>query len=285
VTAGERALPAGLRARVLDASSRARPAGRTVPAVPDISPAEAFSRAADALSLTLGALGAGDWGRPAIRDLDVQGLVGHLTGVESDLRRCLSGDPEAGAADHVKSTQPAADRQAGRQPAQTIAEWRQAVDETLALVATVGLDESVTLYGVRLPVGALLVVRAFELWTHENDIRRACGLPATAPDAPTLALMTRLAASLLPLVMAHAVPGRRTTLHLVLTGAGGGTWDVAAGEESLPGPERLAIVADAVEFCRLVANRARPAELDLHITGDHGTATGILTAATALALD
>ena len=33
------------------------------------------------------------------------------------------------------------------------------------------------MHGMHLPLGALLVVRAFELWTHDNDIRRAAGLP------------------------------------------------------------------------------------------------------------
>jgi hypothetical protein len=107
---------------VLDASRRARAAGEPVPEVPAISPAEAFSRAADALYRTLSALESAAWSRPAIRDLDVQGLVGHLTGVEDDVRRCLAGDPAVSLAGHVESTQAAAARQAGRDPAQTLAE-------------------------------------------------------------------------------------------------------------------------------------------------------------------
>lgn len=285
MTATERALPAGLRARVLDASRQARAVGRAVPEIPEISPVDAFSRAAEALYRTLGALADDDWHRPALRDLDVQGLVGHLTGVESDLRLALSGDPRVGVAEHVKSTQAAAERQAGRPVAQTLAEWHEAVRQTLTLAGTAGLHDVITLHGVPLPVYAWLVARAFELWTHENDIRRACGLAASVPDAPTLAQMTRLAAGLLPVVLSQAVPGRRTSLHLVLTGTGGGTWDVEAGDAGLPESGLVCIVTDSVGFCRLVANRADPAELDLYITGDRGTATGILTAATALALD
>jgi hypothetical protein len=44
-------------------------------------------------------------------------------------------------------------------------------------------------------------------------------------------------------------------------------------------------VTGAVGFCRLVANRAAPGDLDLHITGDTGQAARILAAASALALD
>jgi uncharacterized protein (TIGR03083 family) len=285
MTATERALPAGLRARVLDASRQARAVGRVVPEVPEITPVDAFSRAAEALYQTLGALTEDDWRRPALRELDVQGLVGHLTGVESDLQRAMSGDPEVGAAEHVKSTQAAADRQAGRLPVQTLGEWHEAVQRTLTLAATVGLQDVIVLHGVPLPLHAWLVARAFELWTHENDIRRACGLSASVPDASTLTLMTRLAASLLPVVLAQAAPGHRTNLHLVLTGSGGGTWDVEAGDAGLPDPGQLCIVTDTVGFCRLVANRAEPAELELYITGDRGAADGILAAATALALD
>ena len=165
------------------------------------------------------------WRVPALRDLDVQGLVGHLIGVEDDTQRCLEGDQEVALADHVASTQPAAEGQAGRTPAETRADWRQAANLTLERVREYGergqFGDEVAMHGIRLPLGTLLVVRAFELWTHENDIRRATGLPASAPDESTLRLMTDLAARLLP------VGGCRTGLttpvrvRLVLAGPAG----------------------------------------------------------------
>lgn len=287
MTAGERehVLPAGLRERVLTASQRARAAGRAVPEAPEISPAEAFSRAVDAFHGVLCALGDADWRLPVLRDLDVQGLVGHLIGVEDDCRRCLSGDPEVAGADHVESTQPAAERQAGRPAARTRAEWRRAVNTTLGLVEAHGdLGSEVAVHGMQLPLGALLVVRAFELWTHENDIRRAAGLPPSVPDASTLYLMTSLAAQLLPYGASLTGLREPVNVRLVLTGSGGGTWDVAVGAAP-PDPVSISIVTDVVGFCRLVANRVTPADLDLHVTGDAGRAAGVLAAASALALD
>jgi uncharacterized protein (TIGR03083 family) len=279
-------LPEGLRTRVLAASWRARPAGRPVPDVPEISPVEAFGRAVDALYGMLCALDDADWRRPVLRGLDVQHLIGHLTGVEEDMRRCLSGDPAVAEADHVGSTQPWATRQAGQPPASTRAEWRGAADRTLALAREqADLHAEVALHGMRLPLGALLIVRAFELWTHDNDIRRAAGLPPAVPDASTLRLMTGLAAQLLPYGAARAGLREPTKVHLVLTGPGGGTWDVVIGDADQPEPATVGIVTGAVGFCRLVANRAAPAELDLHITGDAGRAAGVLAAASALALD
>jgi hypothetical protein len=93
------------------------------------------------------------------------------------------------------------------------------------------LDGEVALHGMRLPLGALLIVRAFELWTHDDDIRRVAGLPLTEPDRPTLRLMTELAAGLLPHAAARMGQRDRVSVHLVLTGPGGGTWDLAVGEE------------------------------------------------------
>ncbi len=263
----------GLRERVLEASRQARAVGRSIPEVTEISPAEAFRRAANAFGL-LCALGDGDWRMPVLRGLNVQGLVGHLIGVEDDVRRCLSGDPEVAEASHVESTQPAAARQAGRPAARTRADWRRAADRTLNLVHPVGDPSAeVAVHGMRLPLGALLVVRSFELWTHDNDIRRAAGLPPSVPDASALRLMTGLAARLLPHAAARRGLHEPVNVHLVLTGPGGGTWDVALGER-LPDPASILIVTNAVGFCRLVANRVTPADLDLHVTGDPGRAAG-----------
>jgi RNA polymerase sigma factor (sigma-70 family) len=260
MTAGERgqALPAGLRERVLAASLRARAAGRPEPAAPEISPAEAFIRTADALYAMLCALNDEDWRRPALRGLDVQGLVGHLTGVEEDVHRCLAGDPEVAGASHVESTQPAAARQAGRPPAQTRAEWRRAAGRTIDLVHAAGdLRAEVAVHDMRLPLGTLLVVRAFELWIHDNDIRQAAALPPSVPDASTLRLMTEAAARLLPYAAARVGLREPTAVHLVLTGPGGGTWDLLMGQ-SPPAPAAVGIVTGAVGFCRLVANRVPP---------------------------
>ena len=161
----------------------------------------------------------------------------------------------------------------------------RAADRTLDLVRAAGDPcAEVAVHGMRLPLSAVLVVRAFELWTHENDIRRAAGLPASVPDPSTLSLMTRLAARLLPHAAARTGLHEPVNVRLVLTGPGGGTWDIAVGE-SPPDPVSIRIIADAAGFCRLVANRATPANLDLHVTGDPGRAAGVLAAASALALD
>ena len=44
-------------------------------------------------------------------------------------------------------------------------------------------------------------------------------------------------------------------------------------------------MTDAVGFCRLVANRVTPVDLDVHVTGDPGRAAAVLCAVSTLALD
>jgi len=280
----DHAVPTGLRDRIMAASRDARPAGVAVPEIAPDSPTEAFARAADAFYQMLTSLGDEDWRRPVLRDLDVQGLVGHLIGVERDVQRCLSGDHEVGSANHVDSTQPAARSQAGRAPGLTVADWREAVDRTLALAGRSDLDGMVAIHGVALRVRDLLIARTFELWTHENDIRAVAGLRASVPEPSTLRPMTELATALLPFGAACTDLREPISVHLVLTGPGGGTWDVAVGEPSQD-PSQLGIVADVVGFCRLFANRISPHDLDVLVTGDPRQATSVLAAAAALALD
>lgn len=286
-------LPVGLRDRVLAASRQARQTGSPVPAVAAISPTEGFRRAADSLHALLRTLTDDEWQTPVLRDLDVQGLIGHLIGVEEDVRRSLLGDPSVSDVDHVQSTQAFAEQQVGRPTALTRADWRAAVDRTIDLIDAAGdLNAAVAMHGMQLTVGTLLVVRAFELWIHENDIRQASGRSASVPDAPTLRLMTGLAIDLLPQVeLGAALPGP-IDVRLVLTGPGGGSWDLTVGDrpagrtrrEALT-QGRLRVVTDTVGFCRLAGNRVAPADLDVDITGDRQLAAAVLAAVSSLALD
>ena len=73
----------------------------------------------------------------------------------------------------------------------------------------------------------------------------------------------------------------------MLTGHGGGTWDLVLGDDDADAGEspRLSIVADAVGFCRLAADRIRPADLGAHVSGSADLAACVLAATATLALD
>jgi len=50
-------------------------------------------------------------------------------------------------------------------------------------------------------------------------------------------------------------------------------------------PVDVRIVTDAVGFCRLVANRVAPGDLNMQVSGDPCRVAAVLAAASALALD
>jgi uncharacterized protein (TIGR03083 family) len=291
----------GLAEAVFDAAMAARSAGRPVDEPSPISAVEAFRRAVASLDRLLMSLAPEHWHRRALRGLDVQRLVGHLTGVEHAFQAgLLSSDGPQGDADHVASTDGEAEAQRGRRPEVTLAQWRGATTATLRALERVEtsperLEDPVGLHGLRMPLGPLLVARTFELWTHEEDIRRATVRPLQAPDPASLRLMTELAVAMLPAGMRRANrPGRGRRARIVLTGTGGGTWQTQLGTapgDSQPdgsAPEGRAdvrVVVDAVDFCRLVANRMDPATIATVVTGDDALAQDLFVGAASLALD
>lgn len=290
----------------LERSARQRRApGRPVDAPAPASAVEVFAAAVASMDALASSLSDEEWARTTVRGLSVQGLLGHLVGVERALAEAIvSPSADAGASvgvGHVDGTVAAVDEQRGRPPADTLDDWRAASAATLDLVgprssAPDGLSEVVVLFELALTLEHLLVVRAFELWTHEEDVRRATGRPLAAPPPSSLYTMTSLAVSLLPLVVDPQTPERRVSL--VLTGQGGGTWRMALGPAGevpeVAAPDRTAlaaatpdarIVADVVDFCRVAANRLDPDDLGYHVDGDRALAREVLSAATTLALD
>jgi uncharacterized protein (TIGR03083 family) len=289
--------PVALRSRVLGAAITSRPGGMAIGTAAPITAAEAYRRTMASLDSVLSELTDAEWHRHVLRDLDIQGLIGHLIGVERHLHAALGIGPEIdraahseapARADHVTATQGEALAQAGRSPADTRAEWLDLVATTVAHAS--GLDaegaaRAITLHTVAGPVARLLVIRSFETWTHEEDIRRVTDRPLAAPDSARLRLMTDLAVAALPMglaILGRPQPGR--TARMVLTGPGGGTWQ-ASLDRSPPGLTDVRIIADAVSFCRLVANRITPEELGAVVTGDEALAADLLAGARTLALD
>ena len=291
-------LAEGLRGRVVAAGLAARRAGRHVDVGPDIAPTEAFRRATASLDGLLAGLGEDEWRAvTGVRGLTVQGLLGHLIGVELDFRAGLDG--LAAATDHVAGTETQARAQMELAPAETLERWRRAMAASLGRLAEIvrqpgAMDEQARLHTVHLPLGQLLVARTFELWAHEEDMRRSTGRPLSPPDTPSLQLMTQLAVDMVPFAAPAGEPGaapRRA--HIVLTGPGGGSWtaELDAAPEAAPGapvtegPADVRIVVDAVDFCRLFANRMDPRVLEVDVAGDAALASDLLVGLTSLALD
>jgi hypothetical protein len=133
----------------------------------------------------------------------------------------------------------------------------------------------------------MLVVRTFEMWTHDDDIRRAVGLAPNQLDDDRLRLMSAaLVGSLAGGMALMGTTQKGRTAHIELTGAGGGTsFDIALAYGDDAGPVDLAITVDALDLCRLASNRMPIDRIDLDVEGDSSLLEPVLVGATAFALD
>ncbi len=259
---------------VIEAALAARPA-RPTQTPPTENEAAAFARAVDDVQHTLTLLTVKDWGRPAVNGLNVGELVGHLIGTQLEMAAELGLGGTAGeSADHIEATRASITGASALSPDDAAAEFARAsrvLISHLDQLDAPGLASPARFGSITADVTFLLIGRVFELWTHDNDLRRAVGLGRVEPDADRLWMMTR---AVMPLV--RLIGHER--IRIVLTGEGGGVWPAQ-------GDEVAEIAVDSVAFCRRVANRLPVDSLRADISGDVATATDTLSALTGLALD
>jgi uncharacterized protein (TIGR03083 family) len=239
----------------------------------------AFSRAVGDVERTLALLTAEDWSLPAVNGLMVGELVGHLIGTQLSMVAEFGLDVQTATSagtstDHIESTRDAITAGARQSPAEAAAEFGRVsnvLSTHFASLDAQGLAAQSRFGSIAADVRFLLLVRVFELWTHDNDLRRAVGLERVEPDPDRLWMMTR---AVMPLV--DQLGG--THLRIVLTGAGGGVW-------AAKGDEVAEVAVDSIAFCRRVANRLSVDLLNADISGDVAAAGKTLTDLATLALD
>ena len=134
----------------------------------------------------------------------------------------------------------------------------------------------------------MLTQRAFETWTHADDIRSALGLDPVPPPASSLATMSRTVLdglSLMLLVAGADQAGRAARIEL--TGPGGGTYTVAVVADgtvmAYQGEPDLHLSVDVVDFCRAIGDRVPPDGLAYRAAGDADLAADIVRSLPVLA--
>jgi uncharacterized protein (TIGR03083 family) len=156
----------------------------------------------------------------------------------------------------------------------------QATVKRLPELTVDGDNTFVEYHGWPMPIDPLLIVRSFEFWTHADDIRRAIGAPTEDPSPSDLRAMSFTSVQNLDLIIAVAFPGAPTgRTRIVLTGPGGGTFDIGSGEERV-----TTAVIDVVDYCRMAARRLPPPDMPADIEGNLDVAGALWEAARALAM-
>ena len=290
--AGGTDLPSGLDDRVLVAAlASGRPSMH-----PDwqhngeLTPLGALTRTAAGLSSLLDSLGPAEWAKPTnVQGATVHDLVVHLVGVERYMLGQLGRRPSADAPrreDHFSVTSGLAADLVAADSARLARMWWLEVMALIGVIGELGPEHQVAYHHLAGGVRGLAVVRTFELWTHDDDIRRATGRPLNPLDEPRLALMSSSLLNVLAGGMALSgtmQTGR--TARITVTGAGTQTYDVALALGETAGTPDITITVDALDLCRLASNRIPVGALPAVVEGDRSLLEPVLVGATAFAMD
>ena len=284
---------ASLFDRVQNAALAARPAGRPFAAEPvAVSPIEqaiaVYRRQVSALDEMLDGIPSSSWDAMTMAAWTVHELLAHLVTVEEYLGSVLGlwtyVAPDGTETDHRAMTESAIAQRVTGPPGRTIAEWRARVRQLLDAVGDGSrLPARVGFHGLAMSPRHVFVTRAFEVWTHHDDMHRAMGRPLTEPPDADVRLMTSLAVRSTPLGLVLAGRDHRDrTIRIVLTGDGGGTWVIGYGANPPAEPDTT-FIADAIEFCRMAAHRLTVDALALDVDGDRSFAHDVCIGARVFA--
>jgi uncharacterized protein (TIGR03083 family) len=286
--------PPELRARVLAAAL-----GRRAPApVTAALPVGMHRTELGRVLALLRTLDAEVWARPVdppeFEGWTVHDLVAHLAANEALLAEALGvpvAVPDRGRTNEARTAEAQA-RHRTLEPQAVVDELEAAaaaVDAQVSARSEAELDQLLDYWGRPTTVRGTLLTRAFETWTHADDVRRAAGLAEVAPPPATMFALCRAAVGLVPAMLrarGDEPPDALVRVHL--SGPGAHTWDL-----TLPsGPPEPAgapaadveLFVDTVALCRAVSNRIPAGGLDYTSRGDTALAERIVGAIPALAV-
>ncbi len=218
--------------------------------------------------------------------LTVRELVIHLASMESTVAQVIGRPtvPDVTELDIERRTAIFVERFRDR-PLRDVREvWRASVDAIRQWFVGEPPDTSVHVFGITVGRDSLLVTRAFETWTHTDDLRRVLGRDLEPPPPSTLRRMADLSVTSMPAaleVAGRARPGK--TARIVLTGDGGGDWLIPFGFAEVGEAPDVVFTADVVDWCRCVSERLAPEALPREVEGDPTLADDLAAASSAFA--
>jgi uncharacterized protein (TIGR03083 family) len=218
--------------------------------------------------------------------LTVQELVIHLTAMESAVAAAIGRAtvPDVTENDIERRTSVFIARFRGRPLRDVRPLWRVSVNALAQWSQHAAAGKRVHVFGLPFPRESILVARAFETWTHADDIRRALGRELSPPEPDVLHRMANLSVTTMPASLEIVERAHRgKTARVVLTGAGGGDWLIPLGFSETSEAADLVLTADVVGWCRVASERLAPAALARHVEGDPALADDLLAASSAFA--
>jgi len=246
-----------------------------------LSPVEALRRETERFVTLIDSIGPADENAMTYNGLTVRDLVAHVAIIDEAFVASADDGSFIGADQGVVLTEAELPGVAGWSFGQICDRFRRARRALVDLDAQPSADVRVGGYSL----SSALIIRAFETWTHHDDIVVALGRVELFDEAPVLRTMAELAVQTLPVALAargYDYPG--CTARIVMTGPGGGDWTIAMKASETAGPvPHVVIRVPVVEFCRRFADRLAVDDVPFQVEGDADLARALVDAAPAFA--
>jgi uncharacterized protein (TIGR03083 family) len=247
------------------------------------SPLEVHTEVEEALVALLDEVPESALDLPTVNGLTVRELVAHLAAMESVLAMWMGVPTLPEVEDDRLEERTAAVIELTRDwtLADVIALWRRSM---AAVRAAAPNHATSRWFGSTMPTDLVLLVRAFETWTHTDDIRRALGRALEAPSAAAMRTMAEGSMTMVPTALERTGLARHDrSARIVLTGPGGGEWNVAMAIDSEVRAPDVTVTLPVVEWCRRFSERLSAEELDVSMRGDRELGVALVAAAPAFA--
>lgn len=243
---------------------------------------DGFEQTARSVVALAGELAAADWDRPTeCPGWSVKDQYSHILGIE----RWLLGDADDGEVRTSANTELDVEARRADPPGEILGDLRDVIERRVAALRSgaVDLAEVVTTpFGPAMAYGDFMRHRAFDVWMHEQDVRRAAGRPGNL-DGPAADCSRLVLEGALPFVVgkrAAAEPGQAVVVETPEH-----RWSVVVGDDRRArfhdGPDgeaeptvRLRMTWET--FFRLGGGRVTGGEADVEVGGDHDLARRVL---------
>jgi uncharacterized protein (TIGR03083 family) len=230
--------------------------------------------------ITLGdELGPADWDRPTeCPGWSVKDQYSHILGIE----RYLLGEADDGEVRTTANTTLDVEARRDSEPAKILGELRDVIDRRVTVLRSGAIDLAEVIdtpFGRTMPYGDFIANRAFDVWMHEQDVRRAVARPGNL-DGPGADCSRQVLSGALPFVIgkrAAAAPGQAVVIETPEH-----RWRVEIGDdrrarfrdgETEP-TVRLRMAWET--FVRLGGGRVTVTDADVEIAGDPDLAGRVL---------
>ncbi len=252
---------------------------------------DALASTVDATSEICRGLTAEQWGRSTgCPGWTVQDTVAHLAGLEAAVVSGVEPNHElVGDFPHVDGPMAEymerhVDARRGRPAQDVLSEFTEVFADritSLRGLSDAAFDEPAPgPMGSMNPLGRMLMIRVFDLWAHEQDIRRAVekrgGLDSPAAEVS----LTTCKRSMGPVVAGVVPDGATVTVHL--DGAFGGdlAWSFAGGQatalDAPPATATVSLATDTETFAALCCGRSDASPQNVKVDGNAALGATIL---------